>query len=187
VAGSFAGGQTLRRWLSAASGHRTRMLRQEPDVVKILHPGVGDIQLHHRLEFLRHDRGDGIRANLRSGKVQQRRERGSLGCRRDDISRAHVDLHRHLCPAELARQPDADAAVDVVFPDVVSLNRLRSNTIPSSTTGTTATAANTRIKSAFSVEPNPRKSRSRVGRWVLSSQTTNRIAPLSRNRSAWGD
>ena len=26
-----------------------------------------------------------------------------------------------------------------------------------------------------------------VGRWVFSSQTTNSIAPLSRNRSAWGD
>jgi len=91
---------------------------KKPQVVKILHPAVRDSKFDHRLEFFRYHGIDGIRANVRSRKIEQRGEDALFrrGCHR--VAGAEIDLQWHFSLAELSDQAHPHAAVGVGLPDM---------------------------------------------------------------------
>ena len=78
--------------------------RQDLQVVKILHAGIGNSEFHKRFEFFGNDRLFRIGQQTRSRKFQKRgvADLGRCGC--DDVAEADVNLNGNLCALEICKQ-----------------------------------------------------------------------------------
>src|SRR5665213_1209462 len=96
--------------------------REEPQVIEVLHAGVGDVQDNHRMQLLGNDRLSRIREDL--GRVHA--EYGWDGCQRwhgsNRVAESDVDLERYPGGSEFGVQTDSDAFVFSTLANALGLH-----------------------------------------------------------------
>ncbi|HEX8114444.1 MAG TPA: hypothetical protein VF516_42230 [Kofleriaceae bacterium] len=112
------GGDRLRQQ-RAVEGE---LIREEPDVVEVLHAAVQPAQVDHRLELLGHHRLARVARELGRREAEQRGVRDGLRTGSDDVAEPDVDLHGDARPAEQTDEANPHALVVRVLLDALGFH-----------------------------------------------------------------
>lgn len=147
-------------------------------MVSLTEPAVCDSELNHRVKLF----GDNcllwIRTKYRRGERQEYREGEPAGCRVTEITESDIDLHADPSSVQTGWHNQADAFIFGAFFDSASLDsgKIEENPVFADH-GADFTNAPRDVRN--SAVPNPRRSRSRVGRYICPSHASKSMAPLS--------